>query len=429
MYNFSNFGVEYQTATLKNKSKIHLLKRKGAPIQIQACIQAGSRYNTTPGLAHFLEHMLVAGTSSYPTKLALATALEKVGGHFEAVTDADLVRLTVSVSQIKHVPLMLTILDEMLTASLYKEEVFKNEQAVVLREQKDRFRNASVMPMDTLLERVYPDFELRFQGLGTIKSVSELHVHDIVEFAATNITAERTSYVVSGDIEMNDIYSSLSEIKLPEGLGTPIPDLLAPANGEKVVCKNHDGENSDILIGFRCDTEKPEDLAGLLLIQQMFMGRGSRLIQELRYKRGLVYSGGVPFWDFTKTSVFGFRTSCATEKLTEVFDITLNIFKEIYLNGFSESECENLKIKIDSYYRFNLQTSKGWIDAEVSALRHNPVGSEAGNALNMLTYAEQIDAKTLTEIFRKYLDPRNAYCIIFGSPTKSTLEHLNQALL
>ncbi len=152
-----------------------------------------------------------------------------------------------------------------------------------------------VMPMDTLMERVYPDSELHFQGLGTTKSVSELQLQDVVKFATTNITAERTSYVVSGDVEMSDIFNALSEIKLPTGLGDPLSDSLAPAGGERVVCKNSDGENSDILIGFRCDAEKPEDLAGLLMIQQMFMGRGSRLIQKLRYERGLVYSGGCHF--------------------------------------------------------------------------------------------------------------------------------------
>jgi len=47
--------------------------------------------------------------------------------------------------------------------------------------------------------------------------------------------------------------------------------------------------------------------------------------------------------------------------LTEVFEIIFDISTK----GFSEAECADLKAKIDSYYRFNLQTSKGWIDAEV----------------------------------------------------------------
>lgn len=428
MHTFSDFGVEYQFVTLKNKSKIHLLGKKGAPIHIQACVRAGTRYNTIPGQAHFLEHMLVAGTRSYPSKLALATAIEKVGGYFEAVTDADFLRLTVSVPHKKYVSLAVKILNEMMTVSLYQEAVFKNEQTVVLREQKDRLHNSQMLLMDTLMEGVYSDFELRFQGLGTPESISNMQVKSVTKFASTNITAERTSYIVSGDIEMNEIENFLSVITLPEGFGDTLPELLTPINEDRVTYKKYDGGNSNILIGFRCDTDSWADVVGLHLIQQMFMGRGSRLIQELRYTRGLVYGGGVPFWDFNKTSVFGFRTASATEKLTEVFDIILDILEEISLKGISESECEDLKVKIDSHYRFNLQTAKEWINAEVSALRHDVEGEEAKNALALLIYTKQMTADELTEIYRKYINTKSAHCVVLGSLSEETLEYFHKLL-
>ena len=430
MCNFSDFGVECQTSILKNKSKIYLLKKIGSPIHIQACIQAGSRYNSISGQAHFLEHILVAGTKLYPSKLALVTSLEKVGGYFEAITDADLIRLTISVPQTKHIPLAVSILNEMLTNSLYKEEVFHNEQSVILREQKDQLRNLSVLLMGTLMKKVYPDFDLCFNNLGTTKSVMDLQVKDIADFAKTNITAERTSYIISGAVEMQEIESLLSTIELPLGLGNSLPQLQFPINNsERVAYIKQEGENSDILVGFRCDTNTLVDLAGLLLIQQMFTGRGNRLIQELRYKQGLVYGGGTPFWDFNGTSIFGLRTTCATAKLEDILVITLNILKEISTKGISESECENLKVKIDGHYRFKLQTSKEWLDAEVFALRHNIKNDKNVNALTILSLIQQIDANKLTEIFQKYFDPKNAHCVILGSPLEIVQGRMNGLML
>ncbi|KXJ97900.1 MAG: Peptidase M16 inactive domain protein [Parcubacteria bacterium OLB19] len=428
MYNFSEFGVDYKTSFLKNKPKICILKRKGAPIHIQACIHAGSRNNSMSGQAHFLEHMLVNGTRLYPSKVLLAEALEKVGGYFEATTDADLIRITVSVSQRKDISLAVTILNEILTASLYREDVFENERQVILREQKDRLRNSSLILMDVFMKQVYSDFELRFQNLGTHESVNNLQLKDIVDFAKNNITIEKTTFIVSGDVEMRDVENLLSEIKLPHGLEKSFirPQILI--KNERVVCKKQEGENSDILIGFRCDTETLEDVAGLLLIKQMFTGRGSCLIQELRYKRGLVYGGGVPFWDFNGTSLFGLRTTCATEKIEEVLDVTLNVLKEIYLKGISELEYDNLKIKMDSHYRFNLQTSKEWLEAEVSAERHNIKDDKNMNALSIPSFIKQINANRLTEIFRKYIDLKYAHIVISGSVSENSLEHINKSL-
>jgi len=43
-------------------------KEKGFPINIQIIFNAGARFGKKPGISHFLEHMLVAGSKKYPTK-------------------------------------------------------------------------------------------------------------------------------------------------------------------------------------------------------------------------------------------------------------------------------------------------------------------------------------------------------------------------
>ncbi|MBP9842505.1 MAG: insulinase family protein [Candidatus Pacebacteria bacterium] len=419
MYNFELFGIEYQTRKLKNGAEIRLLKKVGAPIHIQACIRAGSRYNTISGLAHFFEHMLVAGTLSYPSKLSLATALEKVGGNFEATTDADFVRLTISVPQKSNASLALFILNEMLTRSLYSEDVFLNEKSVVLREQEERLRNTPLLLMDSLMEKMYPDYETNFKNLGTAKSLSDLQISDIRKFSITNVTADSTVYIVSGDVEMSDIEEQLSTIDLPTGRNMPVSEAPAISNSEHALHIERKGDNSDLLIGFRCDTNTHEDIAGLILIQQMFMGKSSSFMQRLRYERGLVYSGGVPFWDFNKTSIFGFRTICATKNASEVAHIMMDILINIYSNGITKSECESAKVKANSHYHFDLQTSMQWVDAESTSIRHNYDSDISGNALTIPTCTQQIDQVTLTDIFRKYFSSDNAYSVVFGQATSN----------
>lgn len=427
MYNFTNFGVEYKTKTLRNNTRVILLRRKGSPIQIQACIKSGTRYNTIPGLAHFLEHMLVSGTRTYPSKLALTNALEKIGGYLEATTDVDFMRITLSIPQSKYVKFGVFILDEILTSSVFNEDIFSNEKSVILSEQKNKMRDVSMFLMYNLFNKVYSDSDLRFNNLGTAESILKISLNDIKKFYNDNICANRTTFIVSGDVDMCEIEEDLASIKLNDGEYDKEFKLTPIVNDKKIVLRKQEGEQADILVGFRCDTSNFDEVVGLMLIQQMFMGRSSYFMQELRYKRGLVYGGGVPLWDFCHTSVFGVRTTCATKNLNDVLNIILDVFFKISSNGISELEYKKLKIKFDSHYRFNLQSTKQWIDAESFALRHD-FGGKNTNALTVLSRAEDINHIVLTETFKKFLNKKDAYCVIRGNPSDKELIYLNNVL-
>ena len=426
MHFFSDFDIQYQAKVLENKSEIYFLRRKGFPVHIQACIKAGTRYNNVSGLSHFLEHLLLVGTKSYPSKFDMALALEKVGGYFDATTDADFIRITVSVPREEHARLAISILNEILTASLFLENTFKNEQEVILREQSDRYNDNSLLLSDTFMERVYPDFELHFKNLGTADSVSKIELNDIIKFFKTNITAERTSFIVSGDFTVDIIEKDLSSIILPRDSGDFLPELISSQNKQKIIYKNINTKNNDLFLGCRCDVNDFQEIIGLSMLQQMFMGRGNLLMQELRYKRGLVYGGSVLFWNFTNTSIFGFRTTCAKDKTIEVFDVVLNILNEVYLNGISELECEKLKIKIDSHYRFNLQSSRQWLDIQSFVLRHS-----AQNKIDILDIFLQIQNMNhflLTDIFRKYFNQNSMYGVVLGELSDDMLDCLDGLL-
>ena len=64
-----DFGVERQETILSNGVKLILFNRKGMPVNIRVSFLAGSRFDQIgkEGSAHFLEHMLVAGTKNFPT--------------------------------------------------------------------------------------------------------------------------------------------------------------------------------------------------------------------------------------------------------------------------------------------------------------------------------------------------------------------------
>lgn len=413
---FQNFGVDYQRSKTKNQSEIRLLRKAGAPIYIQACFQAGSRYNTIPGVAHFLEHMLVSGTVSYPSKLALSQALEKVGGDFMSTTDADLLKLNIRVPDTKDVPLAISILNEMLTASNFNEEVFDNEKKVILREQQVSLQNQYKQALFALFDRLYAEAELGFKNLGTPESVSNLTLSDIREFYESNITNDKVTYIVSGDVTMETLEVEFSKINLSDKAGTKLPTFLPMPAGEKITFAETKRKDAGIFFATRIDSVSIEELAGLFLIRQFFTGRGSILLDRLRYQKGLVYGGNISLIDFRETTIFGFQTTCAKDKVKMVLDITRDVLEERKKFGFSEEDLVALKIKVNSFYRFNRQTSKEWLEAEAQAVRHiaGDKKDEGLNALTLLNLALEMTPERLTEIYRKLIDPEEMCAVVLG---------------
>ena len=78
--------------TLKNGLRILAIPQKGTrTVTVLVLVGTGSKYETKDknGISHFLEHMFFKGTLKRATPLAVAEALDQVGGLYNAFTGED----------------------------------------------------------------------------------------------------------------------------------------------------------------------------------------------------------------------------------------------------------------------------------------------------------------------------------------------------
>jgi predicted Zn-dependent peptidase len=82
----------YSTTTLDSGLRLVLAPMEGvASVTVLAMVGVGSRYETEKqaGIAHFLEHMVFKGTANYPTAIDVSSAIDGVGGQYNAFTSKD----------------------------------------------------------------------------------------------------------------------------------------------------------------------------------------------------------------------------------------------------------------------------------------------------------------------------------------------------
>src|SRR3989344_2792457 len=100
-------------------------------------VGTGANYETKAlnGLSHFLEHMFFKRTKSYPKPGELDRMLDAVGAIHNAFTSREETGYWVK-TDVKHFPLALNFVSDILQNALLKEEEINRERGVILEEMK-----------------------------------------------------------------------------------------------------------------------------------------------------------------------------------------------------------------------------------------------------------------------------------------------------
>src|SRR5262249_38090805 len=98
-----------------------------------------------------------------------------------------------------------------------------------------------------------------------------------------------------------------------------------------------DNDQSDIIFGFEAPAaSSPERFRYVLLANLISGGMSTPLFQEVREKRGLVYSISAVYTPFEETGLFTIGTGTSDPR--QVVDVSLDVLGAVVRNGFSEAE-------------------------------------------------------------------------------------------
>ena len=417
-HTLSEFGVSFHKGTLDNGVDVFLFQKKGSPINIRTTFISGAYFDTISGAAHFLEHMLVAGTKKYPSKDLLMTPLERIGGSFNASTGKDYLRLEVCIPMKEDLNIGLEIVGEMLMESLLKEEVLENERGSIISEIERSDSEYNRVLWRILCDCMFGNSNLSNHVAGTIESVKTISKSNLIDFKNKFIHAGRANIFVSGDISMEECLPLLNKhlgalkpgekFKIP-----PAPPIYREAPVQ--VMPFHNNKTIYILAGFRGpDMDGEEELMSLELISKVLgQGRTSRMQKELRYKNGLTYKSDSYIQAFLSASLISATTSFSPDKFDRGFNILIRELKKMGESGLTQEELEFAKSsKVKSLFG-TMQTSTSWIKMHEDFMI---LGSEPYKTIDY--YMNKINSLKLEDVnamAKKYLTKDNLYIALCGT--------------
>ena len=186
------------------------------------------------------------------------------------------------------------LLKELLKDPNYTQETLekiKTQTIGSLKRKESDFDYISSLQMKGML---FPNTPLAKASLGTVNSVEAIKLNDIKEHVATHLGLENAIVVMGGDISEKEAQSLLKEVLLvlPHVTSQEIPTMkpLAQQKVKKTIKKS---EQAYVYFGATLDVAYDSKERYLAQVTSFILGSsgfGSRLMEEIRVKKGLVYS-------------------------------------------------------------------------------------------------------------------------------------------
>jgi predicted Zn-dependent peptidase len=253
-------------------------------------VDVGTRHEAADinGVAHFLEHMAFKGTERR-SALAIAEEIEAVGGHLNAYTSRESTAYYAKVLK-EDVPLALDILADILQHSTFEPEELERERAVILQEIGQANDTPDDIIFDHFQECAYPDQAMGRPVLGRPEIIRRIGRDMVLGYLQDHYGAHRMVLSAAGNLDHEAIVAHAE--KLLGNLPAERPTAIEPTRytgGDRR--EERDLEQLHLVLGFPGPVlGDPDYYAAMVLSTAFGGGMSSRLFQEIRERRGLVYA-------------------------------------------------------------------------------------------------------------------------------------------
>ncbi len=348
-----------RTTTLKNGFRVVSAFMPAIhSVSLGVWVNVGSRHERPEinGIAHFLEHMVFKGTTKR-TALQIAEEIERVGGYLNACTSREYTSYYAKVMK-EDWRLGVDIISDIVLDPTFDEVELERERGVILQEIGQTNDTPDDIVFDYFQEAAYPNQALGRPILGPEENVKSITADQLKAFIS-NYGPSQMVFAAAGHIdhdalvkEVEERFSHLSSVK-------EIAFEKASYQGGQTI-KERDLDQVHFLLGFEGFKHTDNDYYALTVFSNI-MGGGlsSRLFQEVREKRGLVYSVYSYASYYLDGGLFNIYAGTGPEHIDELCGV---VRQQIELDNFSDEEVERAKAATKSNTIMSLEKTSSLCD-------------------------------------------------------------------
>ena len=380
---------------------------------------AGSGFDTADksGLAGLTLGLLSQGAEGMnedDISRRLADVGAQMGGNFDADRAGVSIRTLSSKAEREEA---LTVMARMLQRPLFPEAVLAREKTRLIAALKEAETRPESIAGKAFSKAVFGSHPYGFQGSGEIDTVEKLLRSDLDNFYTAHYGAKTAVVALMGDIsraEAEEIAQRLTG-ELPPGGASDQIAAVSKLSSASTLRIAHPATQSHILLGAPGVSRADADYFSLYVGNYILGGGGfvSRLMQEVREKRGLAYSVYSYFIPMQQPGAFQIGLQTRKDQADEALKLVHKTLQDFVEKGVSEKELTAAKQNILNGFPLRIDSNKKILEyLAVIGFYHLP-----------LTYLDDFQTKiskvTVADVnaaFKRKINPDVLATVIVGSP-------------
>ncbi|GFE92682.1 M16 family metallopeptidase [Acetobacter persici] len=325
-------------------------------VSFGAYVSTGTRDETAEenGVSHFLEHMAFKGTERR-SALQIAEEIENVGGHINAYTAREQTAYYVKLLK-ENLDLGIDIIGDILTHSTFDPTEIERERGVILQEIGQANDTPDDVVFDHFQATAYPNQPMGRPTLGTEDLIRTMSRDTLMRYMSAHYTTGNMVVAAAGNLHHEDVVRQVERHFADLGTTSLIPGTPSIYGGGEFR-QEKDLDQAHVVLGFpSVGYNDPDYYAALMLSLLLGGGMSSRLFQEIREKRGLVYSVysfNAPFLD---GGVFGIYAGTGEKECAELVPVTLEELKKVQKN-VGEDELARARAQLKASLLMSLEST------------------------------------------------------------------------
>lgn len=331
-------------------------------IYIGFLVDVGSRDedDDLQGCSHFIEHLLPKGTKNR-TAHEIDPLIELKGGDLNADTDRDITRYYAWILK-EDMESTIEILSDMVQNPLFDNKDIKTERSVILSEISDLEDDPSELIMERFVKVVWKGSRSSHPTGGTKQTVKKITRDQINEFFQRHYIPSNILVTAVGNLDHQNLVEKVDSQFHDGGFKQPRLERDHPRYVPKDKFFPKNWNQTYLCIVAEGVPYGAKDRATLEMITTYLgEGFGSKLVQEIREKKGLVYDIEVANQNIKDAGLFSIFASTKRKHFKEVVKICHNELENIK-SGIEPQLLEETKRKSVSYLIRNNEDIKNKFD-------------------------------------------------------------------
>ncbi len=248
-----------------------------------------------------------------------------------------------------------------LTQPRFDAKAIERVRGQVLQNIASSAKDPGTIASDLLSQAAFGDHPYGSSGDGTADSVQVLTRDDLLAAYHGALARDRIYVAAAGDISATDLGLMLDKLlgDLP-ATGAPQPaDVALTAKGD-VTQQSFPGPQSTIsFYQSGIQFEDPDYFAATIL-NEILGGNGfsSRLMNEVREKRGLSYGIDTSLAAYEHAELLAGSVATSNEKAAETMQVIRDVWADVAKNGVTQKEVDDTKTYLTGAYPLRFDGNK-----------------------------------------------------------------------